>query len=373
MQRELLNIQVAITKSTQILRERAIPFLSLLKRKGISMSTQAILEKFETIKITNESRITGEELAFCTAQQELYAKILAQHCYAFDVLQQLKNDCETFMQSVADNNEYHSAGCTYHHYSCDYMAINKEDFAKKQIDSIHKRFISIIINFFKDKYNVSIDRPEYETLLALRKPIEPELSFYGFRASDEEKQKYIAQKRAYEEALDAYWDSIINAELNYNAILDHIFVELDGSTFAERADQEIKKASRKATRNRRNRPSYEIKNKRIVMDILYPRKDLRDEYEVELDGEDYRAILRALTYFNSEKRQSEIYSGWHHFMEYRKKESEGIFNLHRVGSTKVLSFKYYKNGKFEVTFDAHTTAKEFAEEYLYSIEVEADD
>lgn len=58
-----------------------------------------------------------------------------------------------------------------------------------------------------------------------------------FATEAEKRKKYTAQKRAFEIALDAYQDSIINAELNYNAILDHIFVELNGSTFAERADQ----------------------------------------------------------------------------------------------------------------------------------------
>ena len=337
------------------------------------MNTLAILEKFETVEITNESRITDEELEFCTEQQALYAKVLGQHCYAFDVLQQLENDCKAFMQAVADDNEYHSHGHAYHHYSCDYMKISKEDFVKDHISKIHERFVSIIIDYFKEKYSVSIDKPGYELLLDLKKPENPERSFYGYRdLSDEENERIIAQKRAYEEAQDAYLDSIINAELDYNALLDHIFVELDGSTFTERAEQEIKEASRKAT-GRWNKPSYEIKNKRIAMDILYPRKGWRDVYEVELNGEGYHAILRALTYFNSEKQQSEIYSGWHRFMGYTKYESDGIFDTHQVGSTKVLSFRYYKNGKFEVTFDAHTTAVQFASEYLYNNGVEADD
>lgn len=337
------------------------------------MNTQTILEKFDSIEITNESRIAGEELEFCTAQQRLYAKVLAQHCYAFDVLQQLKDDCKTFMQSVAVDNEYHSHSHTCRHYSCSYVEINKEDFARKYIGSIHEMFISIIISYFTEKYNVAIEKPEYEALLDLKQPENPECPFYGFHnISKEEKEKYRAQKRSFEKAQDTYWDSIIAAELNYNAILDHIFVQLDGRTFSERADQEIKEASRKATRNYRRKPLYEIKNKRITMDILHTKKNLRDEYEVSLDGEGYQAVLRALTYFNSGKSKSNIYSGWYQFIGYCKRDSEGIFATHQVGSTRVLSFKYYKNGRFEITFDSHTTAKEFAAEYLYNNEVETD-
>jgi len=331
------------------------------------MNTLAILEKFEIVEITNESRITGEELEFCAAQQALYAKVLGQHCYAFDVLQQLKNDCKAFMRSVASDNKYQSHGHTYQRYSCKYVEISKEDFVNDRIIKIHEKFISVIINYFTEKYNVSIDKPKYEILLGLKKPDIPEHPFYGFRKlSDEEKEIIIAQKRAYEEEQDAYLDSIINAEIDYNTLLDHIFVVLNGSTFAERVEQEIKAASRKATHWSGKNPKYEIKNKKIVFDILYPRKNYNGKYEVELNGNDYHAILRALTYCNSEKCVKEIYSSWYRFMDYKKYESDGIFDSHEVGSTKVLSFKYFKNGKFEVTFDAHTTALQFASEYLYS-------
>jgi len=264
------------------------------------MNTLAILEKFEIVEITNESRITGEELEFCTAQQALYAKVLGQHCYAFDVLQQLKNDCKAFMRSVASDNKYQSHGHTYQRYSCKYVEISKEDFVKDHIIKIHEKFISVIINYFTEKYNVSIDKPKYEIFLGLKKPDNPERPFYGYRKlSDEEKEKIVAQERAYKEAHDAYLDSIINAELDYNTLLDHIFVELNGSTFAERAEQEIKRASRKATSDKWSKP--EIKNKKITMDILSPRKGWRDQYEVELNGEGYHAILCALTYLSTAK------------------------------------------------------------------------
>jgi len=332
------------------------------------MNSTAILEKFDAVEITNDSRITGEELDFCTAQQELYAKVLAQHCYSYDVLHQLKTDNKAFMQSVAGDNEYTSHDHTYVRYGCDYIDLGKEDFAQKHIGHIHEKFISIIIDYFKEKYNVSINKPKYEMLLGLEPPEDPEAGHRGFRRlsdwSEEEKEQLFTQKKAYKKAHSAYLNAIINAELDYNAILDHIFLVLNGSTFAERVEQEIKDASRKATSGHRSGP--EIKNKKISLDILYPHKGYRDVYEVELNGEGYRAILRALAYFNSDKRQTEIYSGWNRFIGYNKYETDGIFDLHQVGSTKVISFKYYKNGKFEITFDSHTTARQFASEYLYS-------
>ena len=337
------------------------------------MNGLALLEKFETVEITNESRISGEELEFCTAQQALYEKVLAQHRKTFAALRQVESDCMSFLKSVADLNDYQNGSYTYKHYGFDYVGLKKEDFVEEKIKTVHRQFISTIIDYFKEKYNVSIESPAFKTVSGLQKPEKEDHSFGWYRdLSEAEKEKIASQKRAYEALYDAYLDSVISAELDYNSMLDHIFVELDGNTFAERAEQEIKKGSCNATQ-RWGKTAYEVKNKRISMDILYPRKGYRDEYDVDLSGGDYRAILRALTYFNSDKNHVETYSGWQQFIGYSNYESSGIFDLHQVGSTKVLTFKYYKNGKFEVTFDSHATAQQFADEYLYQAEVNANE
>ena len=48
----------------------------------------------------------------------------------------------------------------------------------------------------------------------------------------------------------------------------------------------------------------------------------------------------------------------------KKDERDGIYDNHYINGIKINNFKYYKNGKFDVTFDNHTNALNFAREFL---------
>lgn len=371
----LANLARAGIKSDAAFQKSLVTFEELLAKSCVEyplaqepvVQESSLVDKFEAIEITNVSRIAGEDLELCTTHQALYAKMLAQHLTAFETMQALSNSCADFLQSVADDNEYRDGSYTYKHYECDYGTLEKKTFAHEHIGSLHERFISIIMRHFTDKYNVSIDSPDFEELLGLEKPEEPRTSYYyrGRRdISDEELSELKAAQQTYDEAHDAYLESIIHAQIDHNLILDHIFLALDGKTFAEQAEEQIKDASRNASSTYSGKRLHEIKNKKITMKILYARKSWNDEYEVGLDSKDYRAILRALTYFDSDTQNSETYSGWHRFIGYNLKESDGIFSSHDVYGSKVTNFRYYKNGKFEVTFDSHANAQLFATDFL---------
>jgi len=332
------------------------------------MVAQTLLEKFEMVEITNGSRISEEELDFCTRQQMLYEQVLEHYRSTFYVIQKTVNDDAAFLKTVSDVNDYSSHGRTYHYYSGYKIDADKKDFAQKDIGSTHERFISILIEYFNNRYGTTIEKPAYETLFEINQP-EYKSTFYGFHGITEaEKDVRLVQSRAqqmeYEQAMDEYLDYIIHANLDYNAVLDHIFVSLNGSTFTERAEAEIIENSRIAS-GRCGKPNYEIKNKKIVLSILHPRKSWNNQYEVDLSGSGYRSILRALTYFDSDKRVVGTFAGWMRFTGYTNYESEGIFDSHDVGGDKVLTFRYYKNGRFEIGFDSHLSTKQFAQEYLF--------
>ena len=333
------------------------------------MNTRTILEKFEAVKITNVSRISEDELDYCTKQQTLYLQVLEHYRSIFSVFQRLKSNEDEFLKSVADVNDTYTNGGLQHHYSGYGIDADKEKFAKKQVAGIHEKFISLIIGYFNKRYGTSIERPSYKKLLEIEDPAFKS-EFRGFNGmSGEEKEEYLKQsrirQRAHELAVDEYLYYITYSNLDYNAILDYIFINLNGSTFIERAEQEIKGSSREAS-DRGGKSCYEVKNKKVAINILFPRKAWRDEYEVDLDSSSYMAILRALTYFDSDKKITDIYARWNRFIAYSENESNGIFDTHDAGSNKVVTFRYYKNGKFEVGFDSHLSAKQFAKEYLFS-------
>lgn len=92
------------------------------------------------------------------------------------------------------------------------------------------------------------------------------------------------------------------------------------------------------------------------------------EYEICLDSEKYKALLRALTFFDSSKEQVSIYDGWlERFVSFSysgKKEKEGIFDEHPALGKKVVKFKYFKNGRWDIVFASGVHALSFAKEYL---------
>lgn len=84
--------------------------------------------------------------------------------------------------------------------------------------------------------------------------------------------------------------------------------------------------------------------------------------------EQYKSILRVLTYYDSEQQEKNIYPDWEKRFYTNNSlytsEKTGIFDEHEVGGSKVLKFKYFKNGRWDVIFKNSTYAREFATEYL---------
>ena len=89
------------------------------------------------------------------------------------------------------------------------------------------------------------------------------------------------------------------------------------------------------------------------------------EYEICLDSEKYKALLRALTFFDSSKEQVSIYDGWlERFVSFSysgKKEKEGIFDEHPALGKKVVKFKYFKNGRWDIVFASGVHALSFCQ------------
>lgn len=114
---------------------------------------------------------------------------------------------------------------------------------------------------------------------------------------------------------------------------------------------------------------YKLQSKKLsIQNLLCSKTDLWGEYEICLDSEKYKALLRALTFFDSSKEQVSIYDGWlERFVSFSysgKKEKEGIFDEHPALGKKVVKFKYFKNGRWDIVFASGVHALSFAKEYL---------
>lgn len=328
----------------------------------------ALLDKFETIEIKNDTRLSDEDKLYCERQQQLYSKVLKHYRNMFAELLVLKAKSDAFYLTVNTENEYFNGNYKYKIYGYEFVEAKKDEFADT-IKGVHNRFIEQIICHFRNKYNVKIDSKEFDKYFTKECPTHPDRGYFSYsRMSDEEIEKYKEELKQYEIEYDNYLDCIINAELDFNLVVDDIFVALGGFSFMEKVEQEIKQDAKNAiTNSYRNTTEYTLKNGKISFDnLVFSRKcNIFNRYEISFDGNGYRAILRALTYFNANRAKTSIYDGWmHNFMGYRKTENDGIYGIHKVGSTIVTHFKYFKNGKWEVTFDNHSNALKFAKEFL---------
>ena len=82
----------------------------------------------------------------------------------------------------------------------------------------------------------------------------------------------------------------------------------------------------------------------------------------------YLAVLKALTFYDSHKKDFKIYSDWtDRFTSHSysgKSEDTGIYSEHDTCKSRVTRFKYFKNGRWDITFDTGAHALEFALKYL---------
>lgn len=324
-----------------------------------------LLDKFDEIEIKNDTRLCEPDRLYCEREHELYVRVLAHFRDMYGELQILKEKDSTFYGSVTEN-EYYSGDSKYQKYNHTFVELSKKEF-KDVVTHAHDRFIERINSYFREKYNVKIETKRFADYARIEEPESPDRGYWGYsKATDEERAEFQRKTKKYEADLEAYTDKIINTNLDYNVVVDEIFLLLGGFSFEEKAENEIKEGAKKSAKRYNGAPDYTLKNGKISFDILSSYKDsIWNEYRVSLDGEGYKALLRALTYFDSNKVYTSIYHDWYsNFVSYKMTDKDGIYDTHKTYKTKVTHFKYYKNGKFEVSFDNHSSALKFAGEYL---------
>ena len=97
------------------------------------------------------------------------------------------------------------------------------------------------------------------------------------------------------------------ARIEYPLILDDIFSYLGGFSFQEKVEQEIKTDAKAGV----TYAKYKLQSKNCPFKPVMQQTDLWGEYEICLDSEKYKALLRALTFFDSSKnRFLFMMAGW---------------------------------------------------------------
>lgn len=275
-----------------------------------SINTDDILNLFDTIDLTQEKTlISDEDREHINKYEESYKATLS----VFEnTLQQLKALYEQF----GDDNK------TYDSYSfvCQYNDIKNME---ERISKLKNNFISRVCYYFINKYNVTID---YELIC----------------------KKY---------------DTTVTAQ----NILDEIIEQLDGFSFVEKAEQEIKQQLQKETTY--SKPVVKG-NKLTLSNFFYlDQFDLKwGNYKLSYNSYDRAQILLKALYLYEYNITQLTEEAEELYKTFRYGKNDDVFTTHELNMKKIKSIKLYKNGRVDIEFTSNYYAKEFAKDFLNIVE-----
>lgn len=270
-----------------------------------SINTDDILNLFDTIDLTQEKTIiSDEDREHINKYEESYRATLSV----------FENHLQQLQELHGQYGDYYSAEEAFG-FVCDMKDIRK---IQERIKELKENFVYQICRYFMNKYNVTID------------------------------YKSIYNK----------YDTTVTAQ----NILDEIVEQLDGFTFVEKAQQEIKQQLQKEiTKN------TEVKdNKLILSNFFYlDQFDLKwGDYKLSYNSYDRaETLLKALYLYEYNITQlTEEAEQLLKTLKYSK--NDDVFTTHELNLNKIKSIKLYKNGRVDIEFTSSHYAREFAKDFL---------
>lgn len=322
-----------------------------------------LLEKFDQVEIKPDDRISEDDRAFCTAQQEAYEKARE----IFKQLIKIVGDGQAEQMALLKRAE-REVYTTYLGNTYDFGA---EKFLN-ELDATHRRFVGRIVEYFRGKYHVSLDEKSIFDAFVQKRPQEPsELHTFGYmyKWTEEDRQRFNELSATYNKSVQDVETHNRNLVIRYEEILYYIFAQLGGSSFRDVADNELKDACHKASWNEHNgQPKFEQKKAVIRytgygcgIDHIHEKyKDKDDDSEFHL-SDDMKQILAAVNYFEL-GTQSRTMTGISNLCGYRVTGQQ-----HEIGGEKIVSVKLYKSNRVDLRFSNEAYAREFVEQYMGTV------
>ena len=274
----------------------------------------SLLAKLEGVTVSNISRLSPSDLAYCQRQQSLYRQ-------AVSFFIEMKEKMAEIFAAYAPINHHRSEG-----YIDRYDDIRH---LEDRIPKIKTEYIDRIIYYFEKAYKVSIEHESIREKYKNAPPLEP----------------------------------------TFEQIAEEIFVQLGGYTFHEKAITEIKANFSKHV-SVRMKP--EIKGVRLMLNnfvYVEHEKDYSDPRgKRKIAKLNYRAdstirdLFRALSHFETGMIEVTGYYDQLSVMlsDHRR---DVAFEKHELGYNKVQSIRIYKTGKVEIAFESYEQADAFLKAY----------
>lgn len=272
-----------------------------------------LLSMFDDIEIENNSRIENNDLIFCQEQEVIYNKLVKVYNNLAEQLLEVVEMSKEHSEKFNKNNGSYL-------YDTAYSGSLKERDIEDKIYNMKERYISKVCYYFQKKYNVTID--------------------------------YVVIQKKYKDSI----------ELPYDTIIDEIFIQLDGFSFIEKAEKEMKDKLKNDIRY----SSSKAKNKKLVLGDFVSIDTWQKQWgSIEIHyNSDHKieGLLNSLQHFDNSntvknKCLHELY------LTLTNKKNEDVFTKHELNLNKVKSIKVYQNGKVDIEFASTEYALKFAREY----------
>lgn len=289
----------------------------------------SLLEKISAIEIKADTRISDEDREYCKAHQKAYEEAKA-------TLIKLETLWDGFIKSQEEIlNETICSQYEKHRYTV-IDGLSSHSLSTK-IAGLPEIFVESIVSYFNSKYHVSVSGLKIKGLLIPKAP------------------SYNWEKSRIEE----YNDAIRALALNYEDVVEQIFVQLGGRTFEQRALDELKeKCHEFAWRTSTGKAEYELHNDTIQFEYgcSYEAWCSRTVWKVR-DG--MKNVLRSIAHFETQQ------------LDYLPKDIAFLVGYEdKCSSTydfdyeKVKKIRMFKNNRVDVKFASKELAHQFAEQYL---------
>ncbi len=292
------------------------------------------MDKLSAVVIRADTRISEADRAFCQAHQNAYeaAKI---------ALAELGTVCEDIISQQESLLPPKRSPYESRYIELDNMSVSGMN---TRIENLHGLFIGKIVEYFNNTYHVSIEGQKIKDKLL---PKEPKSGRY-FGDSDKE-----AHRKYHQELLDLV--------VRYEDILDALFIQLGGRTFAERALDEIREDCHRAVWSSYNgKAEFEVKGDTIRFTSYACSCNSYVSSEYWELSDHMRNVLRGVAHFETGL-----------FNNYPADISGAISRGHRnqpllefPNCQKVRQLKMFKNHRVDLKFAGREYARQFADEYL---------
>ena len=314
-----------------------------------------LLNKFASVEIKADNRISEEDKAFCLRHQDAFDKSGPALQKIADLM--VAGESEQLTILAVDDNHFYNPYMSGDGFSCD------EDKVYRVMEERNRTFVSVIVQYFSRKYNVELDSHEILEHLIPIAPKEPKLPWGGYRnMSDDEVDAFQGKMAAYKAEKTAYNTTLRTLPLRYEQIVDEIFVQLGGFSFQEQAMNEFLERTWKCCHNRWDdgKERFEIKNDTLRLTGSWCSCDDRWSWGPEWKAdEDLKTLLDALAWYEC-GRMSEGRLWFPDLQGYNVKHNEFPIN----NMEKVKFIKLFKNGRVDIKFRNAAYVQEFVEQCM---------